>query len=75
MDDLFTEFLSLNLVGQSPEFCRVLRLIKKIVRYDELVLISDEKGTGKEKAARAIHYLSGRKHAHLYRWIASNRLR
>lgn len=61
MDDLYAEFLSLNLIGQSPEFCRVLRLIKKIAQYDVPVLICGETGTGKEMAARAIHYLSDRK--------------
>ena len=55
------DFLSLNMVGSSPPFLHVLQQIKKISRYDAPVLIEGETGTGKELAARAIHYLSPRK--------------
>lgn len=58
---MLDEFLSLNMVGSSPPFLHILKQIKKISHYDAPVLIEGETGTGKELAARAIHYLSPRK--------------
>ena len=55
------EFIGLNMVGKSPAFLNVLRQIKRIARCDTPVLIEGETGTGKELAARAIHYLSRRR--------------
>ena len=49
-----------SLVGQSPAFIKVVRQIPQLARYDATVLLSGETGTGKELAARAIHYLSPR---------------
>jgi DNA-binding NtrC family response regulator len=60
-DALRTEFLHLNMVGRSPAFLDVLRAIRKVARCDASVLIEGETGTGKEMAARAIHYLSERR--------------
>jgi DNA-binding NtrC family response regulator len=57
MDD----FSALNLIGQSPAFTGALRLIGKFARCDATVLVQGETGTGKELAARAIHYLSKRR--------------
>jgi len=51
----------LNMVGKSNEFCHMLNLIRKIATCDATVLIEGETGTGKELAARAIHYLSERR--------------
>lgn len=59
-ESILDDFLSLNMVGRSPPFLHVLQQIKKISRYDAPVLIEGETGTGKELAARAIHYLSPR---------------
>lgn len=58
---LAEEFAQLNLVGRSPAFLLVLATIKKIAHCDVPVLIQGETGTGKELAARAVHYLSPRR--------------
>ena len=55
------EFTRLNLVGRSPPFLAALVLIRKYATCDATVLIEGETGTGKELAARAIHYLSRRR--------------
>lgn len=54
------DFMKLNLVGHAPLFLRALRLIEKVAHCEVPVLIEGETGTGKELAARAIHYLSAR---------------
>jgi two-component system, NtrC family, response regulator GlrR len=50
-----------NLVGHSEPFLAVLGAIKKFATCDATALIEGETGTGKELAARAIHYLSIRR--------------
>jgi len=57
------DFARLNLVGESPAFLEALRLIRKLSTADAAVLIQGETGTGKELAARAIHYLGSRRTA------------
>jgi DNA-binding NtrC family response regulator len=54
------EFAKLNLIGQSPQFLDALRLIVRFSACDAAVLVQGETGTGKELAARAIHYLGPR---------------
>jgi two-component system response regulator GlrR len=49
------------MLGQSPRFREAIRLIERFARYDAPVLIDGETGTGKELAARAIHYGGPRK--------------
>jgi DNA-binding NtrC family response regulator len=49
------------MIGRSPAFRTVLALIDKMARYDAPALIEGETGTGKELAARAIHYGSRRR--------------
>ena len=44
------------MLGESPEFLQTLALLKQVAVYDAAVLIEGETGTGKELAARAIHY-------------------
>lgn len=55
------DFSELNLIGQSPAFVGALNLVRKFATCDATVLIHGETGTGKELAARAIHYLGGRR--------------
>jgi DNA-binding NtrC family response regulator len=55
------KFASLNLVGRSPAFLAALESIAKFAACDATVLIQGETGTGKELAARAIHYVSARR--------------
>jgi DNA-binding NtrC family response regulator len=50
-----------TMIGQSPVFLAVMRQIEQVARYDVPVLIEGETGTGKELAARAIHYGSARR--------------
>lgn len=55
------EFAAFEMIGRSPRFLHTLSLIKRIACYDAPVLIQGETGTGKEMAARAIHYLGARR--------------
>ena len=50
----------LNLIGSSAPFRRLVAQIERMATLDATVLLSGETGTGKELAARAIHYLSAR---------------
>jgi DNA-binding NtrC family response regulator len=55
------DFLHQNLIGSAPQFLESLERIRKISASDATVLIQGETGTGKELAARAIHYLGARR--------------
>jgi two-component system response regulator HydG len=50
-----------NMIGTSARMLRVFDMITKIAPTSATVLIQGETGTGKELAARAIHYLSPRR--------------
>src|SRR5664279_786824 len=49
-----------SMVGQSSAFRETVRLIARMAACDAPVLFEGETGTGKELAARAIHYQSAR---------------
>jgi two-component system response regulator GlrR len=51
----------LNLVGESRVFRATVQLLRRIAACDAATLIEGETGTGKEVAARAIHYLGHRR--------------
>lgn len=50
-----------DLIGQSPPMLEAFRLIYKASQSSANVLITGETGTGKELAAKAIHYNSARR--------------
>jgi DNA-binding NtrC family response regulator len=50
-----------SLIGSSPAFARVLQLIEKLAKLSAPVLIEGETGTGKDMAARVLHYSSRRR--------------
>ncbi len=50
-----------NLVGKSAAMLEVYRLLEQAAQLDITVLLGGETGTGKEVAARAVHYHSSRK--------------
>jgi len=64
INDLITvvseEFIKMNLIGRSPVFLQALLRIQKAAKHDIAVLVLGETGTGKELAARAIHYMGSR---------------
>ncbi|MCU0968210.1 MAG: sigma-54 dependent transcriptional regulator [Rubrivivax sp.] len=55
------DWASLNLIGRSASFRATLGLLQQCAGVDATVLLCGETGTGKELAARAIHYLSARR--------------
>jgi DNA-binding NtrC family response regulator len=50
-----------GMIGRSPAFLRALDELVRFARADVPVLILGETGTGKELAARAVHYASRRR--------------
>jgi len=49
-----------NLIGNSPQWVRVLDAVRLVAATEAPVLVLGETGTGKEEVARAIHRLSSR---------------
>jgi DNA-binding NtrC family response regulator len=58
--ELKQAFIQMNFIGESLVFLKALSCIQKAAKYDVSVLLMGETGTGKELAARAIHYMGGR---------------
>lgn len=57
----FSETLGrVQMIGAAPAFLEAIKRIRLLAACDVGVMISGETGTGKELAARAIHYLSSR---------------
>jgi len=54
-------FVRLDLIGESAIFREALRMIERVAAVDATALLQGETGTGKELAARALHYLSHRR--------------
>ena len=59
-NQLHSQVPGLSLIGCSSAFMRLVQLIHQVAEYDAPVLLKGATGTGKEVAARAIHYLSAR---------------
>jgi DNA-binding NtrC family response regulator len=57
------ELARLKVIGRSPAFVAAMDLVRRFAASDATVLIQGETGTGKELAARAVHYLSRRAEA------------
>ncbi len=49
------------MIGQSPAFRSTMKLLDRASQFDVTVLLEGETGTGKELAARYIHYRSARR--------------
>ena len=54
-------FVDRYLIGRAPAFLQAVGLLRKFASCEATVLIQGETGTGKELAARTIHYLSSRR--------------
>jgi formate hydrogenlyase transcriptional activator len=61
--EVHSEALFEEIIGNSPALRQVLNQAATVASSDATVLILGETGTGKELIARAIHRMSGRKHA------------
>jgi DNA-binding NtrC family response regulator len=54
------------IIGASPGFAEVMKLVDKVAQTDARVLLAGESGTGKELIARAIHERSRRSQASFF---------
>lgn len=60
IDDLFKPD---EIIGNSPNFLNILKMVDHVAETDSTVMIRGESGTGKELIARAIHAYSSRRYA------------
>lgn len=58
---ILDELVNLNIIGKSPALLKTIHNIKRFTCCNAPLLIEGETGTGKELAARAVHYLSDRR--------------
>lgn len=49
-----------DIIGDSPQFTKIIKLAQKFAKVDSTILIEGESGTGKEVFAQAIHSASRR---------------
>jgi two-component system response regulator AtoC len=68
-EEVGTKYDFSSLVGRSEEMMEVYAALRKVAESDVTVLLLGETGTGKELAARAIHYNSPRRR-HPFRKIS-----
>jgi len=61
--------LQAHLIGNSPEFVKLLRRVPAMAASEASMLLLGETGTGKEACAQAIHYMSPRARGP---WVAIN---
>jgi len=59
--ELFGRFSIEGIVANSPKMHQVIRLLQKVADSSSTVMLLGESGSGKELAARAIHYNSPRR--------------
>ncbi len=59
---LAKDFDIANIIGESRQIKEITELIRKVAPAPSNVLIEGESGTGKELVAKALHFLSERKH-------------
>jgi transcriptional regulator with PAS, ATPase and Fis domain len=57
---LLDQYAVAKLIGESPAFLKAIERVPLIAKTESPVIITGETGTGKELAARAVHYLSPR---------------
>ena len=60
-DEIHSELIGKEIIGESAPFRRVLQKVEIVASTDSTVLICGETGTGKELIARALHDLSPRR--------------
>lgn len=60
VDHLRGTLAQAKLIGEAPAFVQAVRPLPAIAKSEGPVLLCGETGTGKELAARALHYLSAR---------------
>ncbi|MFQ5509030.1 MAG: sigma-54-dependent transcriptional regulator [Leptospirillia bacterium] len=58
---LRNKYKFVNMVGESPAIQKVYRMLERVADTDSTVLISGQSGTGKELAARTLHFNSPRR--------------
>jgi len=60
--ELFGRFRFEGIIATSPSMHQIIRLLMKVAESSSTVMLLGESGSGKELAARAIHYNSSRCH-------------
>jgi DNA-binding NtrC family response regulator len=59
--DQLNPSISKTMIGQSPAFAEMVRMIELVAPSDSTILIQGESGVGKELVAKSIHQLSERR--------------